>query len=154
MSRRSRTLALAAGLAAATGLAGAAPRGGARGAERELLVENPDRGTVLRVRLQPGEVFSVVYHHSMYDQPVTEDFVLDEGGRIVLQAVTSPSAAVREYFGITSAGERHALRRTMPEIVFRIATGTAQRLRAGGVERSFLELGEHGDRLVLRSHRP
>ena len=36
--------------------------------------------------------------------------------------------------------------RTMTEIVFRIATGTAQRLRAGGVERSFLELGEHGDR--------
>jgi hypothetical protein len=59
---------------------------------------------------------------------------------------------VREYFGITSAGERHDLSRTMPEIVFRIATGTAQRLRAGGVERSFLELGEHGDRLVLRSH--
>jgi hypothetical protein len=154
MSPRSRTLALAAGLAAAAGLASAAPPRTARGAERELLVENPDRGTVLRVRLRPGEVFSVVYHHSMYDQPVTEDFVLDERGRIVLQAVTSPSAAVREYFGITSAGERHAVARTMPEIVFRIATGTAQRLRAGGVERSFLELGEHGDRLVLRSHRP
>jgi len=69
----------------------------------------------------------------------------------VLQAVTSPSAAVREYFGITSAGERHTLPRTMPEIVFRIAAGTVQRLRAGGVERSFLELGEHGDRLVVRA---
>jgi hypothetical protein len=99
--------------------------------ERELLVENTDRGTVLRLRLRPGEVFSVVYQHSIYDQPVTEDFVLDEKGRIVLQAVTSRSAAVREYFGITSAGERHAIARTMPEIVFRIATGTAQRLRAG-----------------------
>jgi hypothetical protein len=150
---RSRTLALAASVLAAVGLAGAAP-GSARGAERELFVENPDRGTVLRVRLRPGEVFSVVYHHSIYDQPVTEDFVLDEDGRIVLRAVTSPSAAVLEYFGITSAGERHAMTRTMPEIVFRIATGTAQRLRAGGVERSFLELGGHGDRLVLRSHRP
>jgi len=92
-----------------------------------------------------------VYQHSIYDQPVTEDFVVDDDGRIVLRAVTSPSAAVREYFGITSAGERHAMARTMPEIVFRIATGTAQRLRAGGVERSFLELGEHGDRLVLRA---
>lgn len=151
MSRRGRTLALAAGLLAAAGLASAA-HPGARGAERVLLVENPERGKVLRVRLRPGEVFSVVYHHSMYDQPVTEDFVVDEGGRIVLQAVTSPSAAVREYFGITSAGERHALVRRMSEIVFRIATGTAQRLRAGGVERSFLELGEHGDRLVLRTH--
>jgi hypothetical protein len=132
----------------------AAPPRTARGAERELLVENTERGTVLRVRLRPGEVFSVVYRHSIYDQPVTEDFVLDEEGHIVLQAVTSPSAAVREYLGITSAGERHAMARTMTEIVFRIATGTAQRLRAGGVERSFLELGEHGDRLVLRAHPP
>jgi hypothetical protein len=152
MSPRSRTLALVALLVAAAGPNSAAPPRTARGAKRELLVENPERGTVLRVRLRPGEVFSVVYHHSIYDQPVTEDFVLDEEGRIVLRAVTSPSAAVREYFGITSAGERHAMARTMPEIVFRIATGTAQRLRVGGVERSFLELGEHGDRLVLRTH--
>jgi len=142
MCPRSRTFALVALLVAA------APAS----TERELLVENPDRGTVLGVRLRPGEVFSVVYQHSIYDQPVTEDFVLDEEGRIVLLAVTSPSAAVREYFGITSTGERHAMARTMPEIVFRIATGTAQRLRAGGVECSFLELGEHGDRLVLRAH--
>ena len=152
MSPRSRTLALVALLVAAAGLASSASPRTARGALQELLVENPDRGTVLRVWLRPGEVFSVVYHHSIYDQPVTEDFVLDEEGRIVLQAVTSPSAAVREYFGITSAGERHAMARTMPEIVFRIATGTAQRLRVGGVEYSFLELGEHGDRLVLRPH--
>jgi len=118
----------------------------------ELLVENTDRGTVLRIRLRPGEIFSVVYQHSIYDQPVTEDFVVGDDGQIVLRAVTSPSAAVREYFGITSAGERHAMVRTMSEIVFRIATGTAQRLRAGGVECSFLDLGEHGDRLVLRAH--
>jgi hypothetical protein len=126
----------------------------AHAAGRELLVENTDRGTVLRIHLRAGEVFSVVYQHSMYDQPVTEDFVVDEEGHIVLRAVSSPSAAVREYFGITSAGERHAIVRTMPEIVFRIATGTPQRLRAGGVERSFLELGEHGDRLVLRANSP
>jgi len=151
MSPRSRTLALVALLVAAAGLASPAP---ARTAS-ELLMENPDRGTVLRVQLRPREAFSVVYQHSIYDQPVTEEFVLDEEGRtIVLQAVTSPSAAVREYFGITSPGERHAMTRTMPEIVFRIATGTAQRLRAGGVERSFLELGAHGDRLVLRAHPP
>lgn len=145
-------LALVGLLVAAAGPISAALPRTARGAERELLVENSERGTVLHVRLRPGEVFSVVYQHSIYDQPVTEDFVLDEEGRIVLRAVTSPSPAVREYFGITSAGERHAMARTMPEIVFRIAIGTAQRLRAGGVERSFLEFGEHGDRLVLRAN--
>ena len=133
-------------------LVAAAPASAPPHPAHALLVENTDRGTVLRIPLRAGEVFSVVSQHSMYDQPVTEDFVVDEEGRIVLQAVTSPSAAVREYFGITAAGERHAVARTMPEIVFRIATGTPQRLRAGGVERSFLELGEHGDRLVLRPH--
>ena len=148
---RTLTLALVALLVAAS--PASAPPRTARGAEHDLFVENTDRGTVLRIRLRPGEIFSVVYQHSIYDQPVTEDFVVDEKGRIVLRAVTSPSAAVREYFGITSSGERHAMSRTMPEIVFRIATGSPQRLRAGGVERSFLDLGEHGDRLVLRADR-
>jgi hypothetical protein len=144
-------LALVTLLATAAGPASAPAPRTANGAEHDLLVENTDRRTVLRIRLRPGEVFSVVYHHSIYDQPVTEDFVVDEHGQIVLRAVTSPSAAVREYFGIISQGERHGMARTMSEIVFRIATGTAQRLRAGGMERSFLELGEHGDRLVLRA---
>lgn len=135
------------------GPAPAPPSASALRAPHDLLVENTDRGTVQRIRLRPGEVFSVEYHHSMYDQPVTEDFVVDPAGHIVLRAVTSPSAAVREYFGITSAGNRHAVDRTMPEIVFRIAAGTVQRLHAGGVERSFLDFGEHGDRLVLRVDR-
>ena len=146
-----RTLPLALVLILVAASPASPPPHPAHGTAHELLVENTDRGTVLRIPLRAGEVFSVVSQHSMYDQPVTEDFVVDDDGRIVLRAVTSPSAAVREYFGITSAGERHAMARTMPEIVFRIATGTAQRLRAGGVERSFLELGEHGDRLVLRA---
>ena len=148
---RNATLALVVVLLTAAGPASTPAPHPARGAEHELLVENTDRGALVRIRLRPGEVFSVVYHHSIYDQPVTEDFVVDEEGRIVLRAVTSPSAAVREYFGLTSAGDRHAMARTMPEIVFRIAAGTVQRLRAGGVERSFLDFGEHGDRLVLRA---
>src|SRR5215469_9994932 len=134
---RTLTLALVVLLVAA-GPASAPRPHPAHGGKRELRVENTDRGTVFRIPLRAGEVFSVVYRHSIYDQPVTEDFVVDEEGHIVLRAVTSPSAAVREYFGITSAGERHSMARTMPEVVFRIATGTAQRLRAAGRERSFL----------------
>jgi hypothetical protein len=38
-------------------------------------------------------------------------------------------------------------------VVFRVATGAPQRLRVGAEERSFLELGDPGDRLVL-SARP
>lgn len=118
-----------------------------------LELENAARGRSFRIALRAGEAFSVAYHHSMYDQPVTEEFAVDGRGRIALRAVSSPSAAVREYLGITGAGERHAADRAMPEVVFRIATGVPQRLLAGGAERSFLELGERGDRLVMRAAR-
>ena len=73
-----------------------------------LELTNAARGRALEIPIVPGEPFSVTYHHSMYDQPVTEEFVVGPEGEIVLQAVSSPSAAVREYFGITAAGERHA----------------------------------------------
>jgi hypothetical protein len=145
--------ALAAGLALA--LAGAAAgeeRGGSDPASGAVLeLENAGRGRTLAVPLAPGETFSVTSQHSMYDAPVTEQFEVGTDGRIVLRMVSSPSAAVREYFGITAAGERHAIERAFPEVVFRIATGTPQRLRIGAVERSFLELGEPGDRLVMRA---
>jgi hypothetical protein len=115
-------------------------------------VENAATGATLRVPVAGGELFSVTSHHSMYDAPVTEEFRVEDG-RIALVAVSSPSAAVREYFGLTRAGERHLVRRVMGEVVFRVAAGTPQRLRLGGAERSFLELGGHGDRLVLRAAR-
>ncbi len=146
MTGRTRSLALGGAALAAAGLLAALRP------VTVLELENAERGRAFRTTLGRGEVFSVVYQHSMYDQPVTEDFVA-ENGRIVLEAVSSPSAAVREYFGISAPGERHAVVRAMPEVVFRVAAGAPQRLRIRGVERSFLELGEHGDRLVLRAAR-
>ena len=116
-----------------------------------LVLQNGARGEATCVELREGESFSVTSHHSMYDWPVTEEFMVDPKRRIVLKSVSSPSAAVREYFGISGAGERHALKREMREVVFRVAAGTPQRLQAGGLERSFLEFGDHGDRLVMRA---
>jgi len=118
-----------------------------------LELANAARGQTARMALPDGERFSVISQHSMYDRPVTEEFRVDAGLTIVLISVSSPSAAVREYFGITAPGERHPMERSMKEIVFRVATGTPQRLRLGGAEQSFLELGDHGDRLVLRASR-
>jgi hypothetical protein len=117
-----------------------------------LELENAARGRTLRAAVREGEPFSVVYHHSMYDAPVTEEFVL-AGGRVLLQAVSSPSAAVREYFGLAAAGQRHQVARAMPEVVFRVAAGVPQRLQVRGASVSFLEVGEHGDRLVLKAGR-
>jgi hypothetical protein len=117
-----------------------------------LELENASRGRKLRAALSEGEPFSVVYHHSMYDAPVTEDFVV-AGGRIVLEAVESPSAAAREYFGLPGPGERQRVSRSMQDVVFRVAAGVPQRLRVRGATRSFLDVGDHGDRLVLRATR-
>jgi len=149
-----RPAALAAVLATAGGVPVALAAAPAAPATVVLEIENAARGTSLRLPLRAGETFSVVARHSMYDQPVTEEFTVGAAGRIELVAVSSPSAAVREYLGITAAGERHAVARALPELVFRVAAGVPQRLRAGGVERSFLELGDHGDRLVFRALRP
>jgi len=142
MHRTIRRLAIcaAAALAAATALPSVTV----------LELENAASARTFRVALPRGEAFSVTSSHSMYDQPVTEEFTVDADRRIVLTAVSSPSAAVREYFGITRGGERHPFERTMREVVFRVATGEPQRLRAGAADRSFLDFGGHGDRLVMR----
>jgi hypothetical protein len=148
MPRWSRLLALAAAAALATA-------GAALGLRPVTILEfrNEARGSTVRIPVPGGGPFVVTSHHSMYDQPVAEEFVVGPRGELVLEAVSSPSAAVREYFGITAAGERHAVVRTMRQIVFRVAAGTPQRLRVAGEERSFLELGDHGDRLVLTASR-
>lgn len=113
-----------------------------------VTVENTDRGREAEFMLASGAMLSVTYHHSMYDREVTESFRVADGG-LVLTALDSGSAAVREYFGVTAAGDRHAMDRRLPEIVFRVAAGTPQRLAIDGAERSFLEFGDHGDRLRM-----
>lgn len=148
MTARTRPLALA----AAAALAAA---GGALALRPVTVLEfrNETRGATVAIPVPGGGPFVVTSQHSMYDQPVAEEFVVGPGGELVLEAVTSPSAAVREYFGITAPGERHAIVRTMRQIVFRVAAGAPQRLRVGDEERSFLDLGDHGDRLVLTATR-
>lgn len=116
-----------------------------------LQVENTTSGRRIALPIASADVCSVTYHHSMYDQPVTEEFVTDGAGRIVLTALWSPSGAVLEYFGVTEPGEYHRMHRAMDEIVFRVAAGTPQRLRLHGTERSFMDFGDHGDRLVFRA---
>jgi hypothetical protein len=138
-------LVLVGGAALASALiAGAAPRPRAAFLE----IENDARAHTTRIALADGE-FEVTSQHSIYDAPVTELYQV-AGDGIVQRAVSSPSAAVREYFGLTAPGERHEVVRELPEIVFRIATGTPQRLRVANEDWSFLEFGEHGDRLILR----
>jgi hypothetical protein len=113
-----------------------------------LQVENAGAQRSFEVALAGGR-FAITYQHSMYDQPVTEEFEAEPDGTIRLLSVSSPSAAVREYFGLSGAGERHAMDRRFRELVFRIAAGPSQLLHTGSTDRSFLDFGAHGDRLVV-----
>jgi len=118
--------------------------------EAALRVGNGAGGAVARFPVKEGQRFAVTSIHSMYGAPVTEEFEVGRGGRIALRAVESPSAAAREYLGLTGPGERQEVRRSFEALVFRVAMGEPQRLDLGGAERSFAELGGPGDRLELR----
>lgn len=118
-----------------------------------LEIENAARKGRWRLALPSGGAFAITSHHSMYEQPYTERFAVDGEGHILLREVSSPSAAVREYLGITGPGERHPASRVLPELVLRVAAGEAQELTIGDRARSLLGYGAHGDRLVLRAVR-
>lgn len=106
-------------------------------------------GHCRRLELPDGR-FAVTYHHSMYDQPVTEEYAV-AGDALELRSLHSPSAAVLEYFGITAPGTSHERQRRLPEIVMRVATGEPQVLRIGNRSISLREFGMAGDRLVMRA---
>ena len=116
---------------------------------RVLEFANTDKGRVSRLLVSADSSFSVTYQHSIYGQPVTEEFVLAPDDAIVLAAVQSPSGAVLAYFGFAGGEERQPVERRLGEVVFRIAAGEPQRITLGSRELSFLEFGEHGDRLAM-----
>jgi len=115
-----------------------------------LQFENVDRGGVDRYRVKAGDTFSITYQHSIYREPVIEEFSVGRLGDLVLTGVRSESGAVLEYFGFTDSKPFHAMSRPMREIVFRVAVDGAQELTIGGRRISFLGLGDPGDRIMVR----
>ena len=115
-----------------------------------LEFENAGRGIVARYPMETGDAFSITYQHSIYRQPVTEDFSVGPGGDLILTGVRSESGAVLEYFGFSDSRPFHAMNRPMRTIVFRVAMEGAQILTLGGRRISFLALGDPGDRITVR----
>ena len=115
-----------------------------------LEFENAGRGIVARYPVKTGDAFSITYQHSIYRQPVVEEFSVRPGEELVLTGVRSESGAVLEYFGFSDSRPFHAMNRPMRTIVFRVAMEGAQTLTLGGRRISFLGLGDPGDRITLR----
>jgi len=115
-----------------------------------LEFENAGQGIVARYPVNTGEAFSITYQHSIYLQPVVEEFSVGPGGELVLTGVRSESGAVLEYFGFSDSRPFHAMNRPMRTIVFRVAMEGAQQLTLGDRRISFLALGDPGDRITAR----
>lgn len=114
-----------------------------------LHLENPDRRKTLQIRVSPTETFSVFYIHSIYLEPVIEEFRL-EGGVILLQGVRTKSPAVMEYYGFEDTKEFHPVTQRLGAIYFKWGTGEGQGLIVRERKIYLNEIGEKGDRIRLR----
>jgi hypothetical protein len=114
-----------------------------------LQLENLDRGKTLHIRVSPTETFSVFYIHSIYLEPVIEEFRV-EGGAILLQGVRTKSPAVMEYYGFEDTKEFHPVTRRLGAIYFKWGTGEGQGLIVRERKIYLSEIGERGDRIRLR----
>ena len=114
-----------------------------------LHLENLDRGKTLHIRVSPTETFSVFYIHSIYLEPVIEEFRV-EGGAILLQGVRTKSPAVMEYYGFEDTKEFHPVTRRFGALYFKWGTGEGQGLIVRERKIYLSEIGEKGDRIRLR----
>lgn len=101
-----------------------------------------------RFALGPDARFSVTYWHSMYNAPLTEDFVV-AGRELRLVALRSKHGGVLEYLGLDNATEEHAMDRRFPQVSFLVATKESQTLVIGERRWSFREFGAPGERVVF-----
>lgn len=104
---------------------------------------------MIRLWIHPAEPFSVFYIHSIYKEPVVEEFEAEEDA-IVLKGVRTSSPAVMEYLGFEDMKQFHPMNEKMGAIYFKWGTGGGQTLIIGGRKIHFNEIGKRGDRIQLR----
>jgi len=103
----------------------------------------------MRIRISPSESFSVFYIHSVYKEPVIEDFQVEEDA-IVLKGVRTKSPAVMEYYGFEDMKGYHPLNQRLGGIYFKWGIGEGQELIVRDRKIYLSEVGERGDRIQLR----
>jgi hypothetical protein len=92
-----------------------------------LHLENMDHPRTIRIRIGPSEPISVFYVHSIYKEPVVEEFQAEKG-TIVLKGVRTKSPAVSEYYGFEDMKEFHPMDQKLGAIYFKWGTGDGQGL--------------------------
>jgi hypothetical protein len=115
-----------------------------------LHVENMDRAKTIHIRIGASEPFSTFYIHSIYKEPVTEEFQAEKGA-ITLKGVRTKSRAVMEYYGFEDSREFHPLNQRLGAVfIIRRGMGEGQGLIVKDRKIYLSEIGEKGDRIQLR----
>ncbi len=108
-----------------------------------------DHPRTIRIRVSPTEPFSVFYIHSIYKEPVVEEFQA-EGDAVVLKGVRTKSPAVMEYYGFEDMKGFHPMNQRLGAIYFKWGIGEGQGLIVRDRKIYLSEIGERGDRIQLR----
>lgn len=115
-----------------------------------LHIENMDRQKTIHIRISPSESFSLFYIHSIYRQPVVEEFQVDHQA-IILKGVRTKSPAIMEYYGFQESDEFHPMDLKLGAVfLIRRGMGEGQGLIVRDRKIYLSEIGEKGDRIQLR----
>ncbi len=115
-----------------------------------LHIENMDRQKTVHIPISPSESFSLFYIHSIYREPVVEEFQVDHEA-IILKGVRTKSQAIMEYYGFQESKEFHPMDLKLGAVfLIRRGMGEGQGLIVGDRKIYLSEIGEKGDRIQLR----
>jgi hypothetical protein len=115
-----------------------------------LHIENMDRPKAIHIRMSPSKTFSMFYIHSIYKEPVVEEFQAEKEA-IILKEVRTKSPAVMEYYGFEDTKEFHPMNQKLGAVfIVRRGMGEGQGLIVGKRKIYLSEIGERGDRIQLR----
>jgi hypothetical protein len=115
-----------------------------------LSTEKPDK-TIACVPLQAGESFHIDYMNSIYQEPVRESFVYEEGEGLFILQVETPSVGVFEYLGLIPEEPGKArLRLKLEEIRLLSSDYRTHKLKVSGLSLRLRGFGRDGLPLILR----
>jgi hypothetical protein len=115
-----------------------------------LQLDNMDHPRTIRIRIGAHQSFSLFYIHSIYKEPVIEEFQV-EGNAMVLKGVRTKSPAVMEYYGFENTKEFHPMNERLGAVfIIRRGMGEGQGLIVRERKIYLSEIGEKGDRIRLR----
>ena len=115
-----------------------------------LHIENMERQKAIHIPIGPSGLFSQFYIHSIYREPVVEEFQVDHEA-IILKGVRTQSPAVMEYYGFQESKEFHPMDLKLGAVfLIKKGMGEGQGLVVGERKIYLSEVGEKGDRIQLR----